>query len=410
MGFVAARVLGALAALLSAGLLGDLIWKTGAAARRQRVMLLFVMLATSLPFGAWAAAGMETSVVMLLCSLAVWGFAEQRWWGALVAGLAAAWRPELVPWAVVMALLCPARPPSNDAPAPRRAVAERLLRLAIVGAPFVGVMVVRHMLFGSPVPLAVSAKPSDGAHGVMYAWGALRFLGFPILLLGNRAFSRLPKVGVALAVAFGAHVVAVVGVGGDWMSLFRLFVPLLPAMLWLSWLLVKEQTRRVVLFKGLVALGANLLLLFSLGASSRQVLDARTELIRAVSPLLADVTHVAALDVGWVGVATNGPITDLAGVTDPEVAHLPGGHTSKRLPTNLLARRRVDALILLLVPGHPEVSSGTPLAAMRFARAVENSLAAQRDADLFEVASSVPLRGTTQRYVILRKRSDAPMH
>src|SRR5690606_38136550 len=212
-----------------------------------------------------------------------------------------------------------------------------------------------------------------------------------------------------LALAFRAHVFTDVGVGGDWMSLFRLFVPLLPALLWLRWLLRKAQSARFVLFKGLVALAANLLLLYSLGPSSRHVLDARRVLIRVVSPLLADATHVAALDVGWVGAATDAPITDLAGVTDPEIAHLPGGHTSKRLPTNLLERRRVDALVLLLAPGHPEVGSDTPLRAMRFARAVENSLAAQREADLFEHSGSVPLRGTSQRYVILRKRDEAPL-
>jgi hypothetical protein len=33
-------------------------------------------------------------------------------------------------------------------------------------------------------------------------------------------------------------------------------------------------------------------------------------------------------------------------VTEPEVAYLPGGHTSKRLPRDFLERQRIDALVL----------------------------------------------------------------
>lgn len=404
-GLQAARAMGVLSALLSALLLGDLVWNTrGVRHQALQVTLLSVVLATSLPFGAWASSGMETSVAMLLCTLAVWGFANGRWAGPVSAGLVAALRPELTPWAVVMGLLTHAPPTRPEGNTSRLATLGRLQRVLVVVLPVLCVMVVRYCVFESPVPLAVSAKPSDGAHGWTYAWGALRFLGFPILLLGRRAFTRLPQVGIAMAVSFGVHLLAVVGVGGDWMSLFRLFVPLIPATLWLCHLVLREQAIGFVVCKGLLALGANGLLVHGLGPATRQVIAARRELVQSVSPLLTDAQNVAALDIGWLGAATDGPITDLAGVTDPEIAHLPGGHTSKRLPTNLLVRRRVDTLVLLLTPSHPAVSVGMPLQELRFARAVENSLQRQEEAELYEVAFVVPLKGTTQHYVVLRKR------
>lgn len=427
--FQVARAIGVSSALSSAWLLGELIRSrargmVGTTRRRDAaldyprperpasdtclrgaipVLLLSAVLATSLPFGAWASSGMETSVVMLLCTVAVWGFASRRWLGPIAAAVGAAWRPELAPWAIVMAWSSDG-PPTPHAPDRRRTTLGRLVRVLVVATPILFVMTLRYVSFGAPVPLAVAAKPSDGAHGWMYTWGALRFLGFPILLLGRRAFTKLPPIGVAMALAFGAHILAVVGVGGDWMSLFRLFVPLIPASLWLCHLVLREQSTVLVVSKGLVAVAANGFLLYSVGPTARQVLQARQQLISLVSPQLAPATNVGALDVGWVGVATSAPITDLAGVTDPEVAHLPGGHTSKRLPTNFLVRRHVDALVLLLAPNHPAVEVGTPLHALRFARAVESSLLRQDDSDLFVVSSVFPLLGTTQRYVVLQRR------
>jgi hypothetical protein len=58
-------------------------------------------------------------------------------------------------------------------------------------------------------------------------------------------------------------------------------------------------------------------------------------------------SRVATLDVGWVGAALPGAeIVDLAGVTDPEIAALPGGHTSKRVDAAMLLARRVVHVLL----------------------------------------------------------------
>ena len=69
--------------------------------------------------------------------------------------------------------------------------------------------------------------------------------------------------------------------------------------------------------------------------------------------MLADVERVAALDVGWVSAATEADIVDLAGLTDPEVATLPGGHTSKRVDARFLLAREPDTLLVYAPFGPP---------------------------------------------------------
>ena len=61
---------------------------------------------------------------------------------------------------------------------------------------------------------------------------------------------------------------------------------------------------------------------------------------------LAGAARVATLDVGWPTAATEASIVDLAGLTDPEIAALPGGHTSKRVDPALLLARDPDVILL----------------------------------------------------------------
>ena len=67
-------------------------------------------------------------------------------------------------------------------------------------------------------------------------------------------------------------------------------------------------------------------------------------------PLLEGASRVAALDVGWVGAATDADVVDLAGLTDPEIAALPGGHTSKRVDAMFLLARDPDVLVFYRPP------------------------------------------------------------
>jgi len=98
-------------------------------------------------------------------------------------------------------------------------------------------------------------------------------------------------------------------------------------------------------------------------------------------------------------------VVDLAGVTDPEVAYLPGGHTSKRLPMDFLERRRVDALVLLADVPDPRSDAPAGATPPRYARQVEQRVLGLRGADEFRATGRIPLN-TRQAYVVLRRDLD----
>lgn len=352
----------------------------------------------NLPLGAWASSGMETALVMLLCTLSTWGSVQNKTFGFACAGVAAGLRPELIPWALVLGVSHVVLRLSDSKPR-----LQFITQLLIIVAPPLMVALIRFLAFGSPTPLAVLAKPSAAASGFAYVRGGLTLLGVPVLLLAFRTWKRVPGTLKCVGLSLLAHVLSLVAAGGDWMSLFRLFVPLLPSMLWLGACVTTRQGWATQTLKYALAFLPSAVLYFNLGPASSQVVAARRELVQSSSPLLAHSRHIATLDVGWVGAATNQSIVDLAGVTDLGIAILPGGHTSKRLPSDLLRRRDVDTLVLLLKPGHRAVEVGEPLLGLEFARVVENRVATLEEADAFRVSASLPLRGTTQHYLILER-------
>jgi hypothetical protein len=142
-----------------------------------------------------------------------------------------------------------------------------------------------------------------------------------------------------------------------------------------------------------VALGAAVFLLVGLGPSSRGVWPARARLIADARPALAGARSVATLDAGWVGASTDADILDLAGVTDPRIARLPGGHTSKQLPRELLSERGVDAVLGLWDDSRND-----------WYRATDARVAAMAEAAGFARVREFPLPGTRFRYVLYRLR------
>jgi hypothetical protein len=137
------------------------------------------------------------------------------------------------------------------------------------------------------------------------------------------------------------------------------------------------------------------------GLEGRGVGADRAALVAAARPLLADVQRVASLDVGWVSAATEADIVDLAGVTDPVIAALPGGHTSKRVDATILLERRPDALLLYAPRGLP-VGLGSWRDAV-YTRALEARLASDDVvARHFEPVAWLPLGSRGAGYVLLR--------
>lgn len=376
-----ASVFGGALWLLAAAGLGR--WAGDVCSGARRVGF-FLCLASSLPLGAWAVAGMETGLVLALGV----GALVPGAWGALCAGLAAALRPELVPWACVLSL--------GQALALGETKTQRVRALCLALAPALLVALLRWLVFGKPVPLALAAKPSDFEHGLRYAFGVLVLAGPALSWIAWGAWRRISRRWIAVALAFGVQVLILVGVGGDWMPLWRLAVPVFPGVLLVGAALAEVSSGWSNVLRAVLLVGAAAQLQYALGSDTRSVRARRAELIASGRQLLLGAQRVGGVDVGWLGAASEQTIVDFAGVSDPEVAYLPGGHTSKRLPLDFLERRQVDALVLRRWPA----SDGS---AARWAYAVDARVMSLRGAQQFAPAGTIPLAGAGE-YVVLRRR------
>jgi len=284
---------------------------------------------------------METPLVTALCSACVFCMHRPRL-AAAFAGLAVAFRPELGPWALTVG--CGLAVASES----RRAVIAVSGLLAI--APFALCTVVRLIAFGRAAPLAVLAKPSDLAHGWIYAQAALLAAGIPITLLAPFALARVSRQAKVLAIGFVVHTLAVIAAGGDWMPYARLFVPILPTLL----VVMVEAARpsRPSLFWARSALAATVALYVFVvaGPAGRRVMRDREDLVKRAAPLFGASKKIATVDIGWVSEVSEADIVDLAGLTDPDFAVLPGGHTSKHVDASMLLDRGVDTIVLWVKP------------------------------------------------------------
>jgi hypothetical protein len=374
---VAAKWLGALAVAAAVFGLGRRILQRTSAAYGGALLLC---LAATAPVAAWAVSGMETGLVTGLAVAAL----GQGAWADFAAALAAGLRPELAPWCACIRLGLRLQ---AGAPLGRALSSAALVvgAVALVGA-------LRAVLFGRAAPLSVFAKPSDFEHGVSYAVHAFVQTGLPLLCVAPFSLRRGAPVARVVALGGLAHFGALALAGGDWMSLYRLAVPVLPSFVlgaaelwrvaprWASWLRVG------------CAGAMSIYLAAMLGPTARGVGPDRQRLIEAAKAPLAGAKVVAALDVGWVGAVSDFMVVDLAGVTDETVAMLPGGHTSKRIDDALLRSRDVDALVLLAYPPHDEL-----------AREVERRVLLTPTAQGLRRVARLPIAGGRQHYVVLRR-------
>jgi hypothetical protein len=390
----AAKAIGVTAWTAASALLAVAVQRAGRSRWRYGALLLG---ACSAPLAAWSAAGLETGLATALAALAValpeLGFVRA---GAGAAGLTAALRPETLPWALVVAA-APAPLAAGGSP-PRRA-----LRIALAAAPFVVVATVRAVAFGRVAPLSVLAKPSDLAHGAPYALACFLLAG-PLAMAAPLAVRRLGGWERGLCAAVFVHFAAIAAAGGDWMPLARLAVPALPTVMLAAAHLAEVSAPRAVAARFALALAGELFLIVTAGpADVARVGSRRLELINTLAPSLVGARVVAALDIGWLGAATDATVVDLAGLTDADIAVLPGGHTSKAIPARLLDARRVDTAVLLVREREPLAE---PWTETFFARIVELRVASTPGiADDFEVGaeSHVP----HLHYLVVRRRAPA---
>ncbi|MFO0661696.1 MAG: hypothetical protein U0165_17965 [Polyangiaceae bacterium] len=245
--WVTARWTGAVAWLLAAGVLGRHVASLGTSRRR---FVPLVLLSLSAPLGAWSVAGLETGLVMALTTLAAVSLLErdEETIGVGVAGLAAAFRPELLPFALALALSSfPLRSLIDGA----HRFAALFRTLGYLTGPWLVIVVTRMIAFGSPVPLSAIAKPSDLAHGAIYVLPGALLIAAPIFVFARHGSTRER----ALVIACAAHFVAVLVAGGDWMPLWRLLTPVVPVLIAVGAHVAERSTSTATIVRATFAFG-----------------------------------------------------------------------------------------------------------------------------------------------------------
>lgn len=205
-------------------------------------------LACSGPFATWATSGMETNWFTLWAVGAVYFYARflkthsarLAWSSSGCLLLAALSRPEglLIAAMVGIALLVAARRSTVDSRAELRTTAVALATFALLVAVYVAW---RWSYFGYPLPNTFYAKTGGGfaqaIRGSQYsALFALHFVSPWLLAIGLGLFNgarstqpnpvrgALPLCG-AIVIVYTAYICAV---GGDYMAMYRFYVPVLP--------------------------------------------------------------------------------------------------------------------------------------------------------------------------------------
>lgn len=381
--FTLARAIGVVSSILSLGAAAVL---ASAEQGEKKWWLPGCLVPFALPALLWSGAGLTAPVVGLFVLMGA-ALVEKgaNFAGSACLGAAAAWRPELGP--VVLALLFFSQVHSST-------IFQRLGGLAWLLVPIILVALVRISKFSFPLPLSFLAKSPDFLSGVRYSLVTLIFGGLPwfvLLLLRRSLFRRWILV-------WPIHLLALIFAGGDWMPALRLSAPVYP---WLLWKLATSMSFRGAGWRGLAlvpALYGPLLIMIQQGSDLRAVTARRSTLVADARPALRNSRVVAAVDIGWVGQATEAVIVDLAGVTDPTIAPLPGGHTSKEISPGLFSDRNVDTWVIFA--SDRAYSLGESLQRVHAAHWVDARLLARNDDLGFEALAVVPLLGSTGQYVI----------
>lgn len=391
-----ARALGLVLSVAGAAAIG---WRVAGVRGSAWKWSGLVLLGASAPFAAWAGAGLETGTVagLVAIGIALRHGAVAEPLGAILMGVAAGMRPELLPFAVIAGVPATASAPSSRSLVPGW---PDLGRLALVIAPFVAVVVVRMIAFGRPTPLAALAKQTTSSAGLTYAAACFILTG-PAALFSVWTWHKTSAYARWLLGAVGIHFVAIGLAGGDWMPLSRLAVAVLPAVALVA-AEIAAAGSRVAHALIAAALALEVFVWTGPGWRSRRVMADRTSVMDQAAPVLRSSRVIASLDVGWVGAAApDASVLDLAGVTDPIVAALPGGHTQKPIPDQLIADRKVDTIVMLVADDAEVEDEWTRT---RFSRGVERWLALSPFVgEKFELVSVTEGR---LRYVILRRKAE----
>lgn len=329
-----------------------------------------LLLAASGPLAAWAASGLETVPFALFVLAAGYGAARFRQGGAnralalawIAAALATLTRPEGVLAAGMVALAGLSR---------RERRREGWLGAGLFAAFLLALTLARLAYFGAPLPNTFYAKTGGGlaqaARGAVYSgYFAFHYLAplAPLLIAGSigrdRASGRETTPVLALAAWSLGWTLYVVAVGGDYMAMYRFFVPVVPALALLAGV-AAARLRPGAAAAGLVALAAAGTVVHSTpleeelfakpprqhgtfrGVETERWHAARLRLLARFFAERGAGRPGASLATGAIGILgweSGLAIHDLHGLVDPEIAR--AGESDRPLGTGLPGHEKGD--------------------------------------------------------------------
>lgn len=334
-------------------------WRTGV------VPGLFLVCSPGLAY--YAGSGLETGLYVLLVLLTLVASVEGRAVATAAAGtLCFLTRPEGAVLCVLGLLLGLLRAEG----AKRRAWYVASGSVALVAAAYAAFKL---GYFGALLPNTALAKPPGLARGLSYVAEQAIDAG-PLMLVTAGLAARRPAAvsrhAWCLATALLLALLCAAE-GGDWMAGNRLLLPALvaaaPALALLPGTL-SSATAQVRAVLGVVLAAASALFLygsyfdFRMFAQSSAIVASYEPTRDALAQrmLQSGVRSVGTLDIGRIAYTAEGlHLFDLGGLTDREVARLPGGYQDKQLPEELLRARAPDAFLFAARRIDPQ-GSGPP--------------------------------------------------
>lgn len=271
--------------------------------------------------------------------------------GMVAAALAAWTRPE-APWLYIVLLISVLQ--AKEDRLDNKSIGMLFFSLSLA---LLLLVVVRFSIFGTVLPNTYYAKTASLVAGHQYVVEALRdeWFSMPLLLAAVAAFvgNRTDKVVFLIGLSW---LFPAVLEGGDWMMFNRFLLPALGIFL-ISFrgltAFFQSRSKQLVLI-GITACA----IVFFLLDSNRLYRKTQKEvneffwvqnaeyqgLVRWIEK--AGLDTVALVDIGEMGYRLNVDITDLAGLTDSYVGHLPGGLLEKNIPLEYLLQRKVNLVII----------------------------------------------------------------
>lgn len=311
------------------------------------VALMTLLSVPAVPF--YAVTGMDQllfSVLVLFIALHLSGYLQGHKEACVLIVLAVWARPE-APVIGAMILL------RAVWPGPQRGLANQIPYVAALLAGMASLLLYRYIVFADVLPNTYYAKPSSFMAGMDYLRSSLWHVEwFAFLVVFGLSSSLVGDSRHRLLCTYALLWLLVpVAEGGDWMPLLRFFLPaiLLLSMAVAGWFSFRHRLPLFLLVLALLFVpwkGIGVIDRFhqygDISFTSKKYMFLYLQHWLDSNRL----SRIATMDIGQLAFGKPYDVTDLGGLTDRVIAHLPGRHMEKQVAVDYLLARQVEVVML----------------------------------------------------------------